>query len=471
MERVKILKKASTTTNNLASSFRDPSGFVFTHKGSIFRQINKVYKADYELLLKSGLYDNLVGSNLLVSHEEVKTPAPSGDGWKTIKPLPIPLISYPYEWGFGMLKDAALTTLKIQRIAIEHGMSLKDASAFNIQFLNGAPIFIDTLSFEKYEEGKPWIAYKQFVEHFLAPLAIMRYGDVRLGRITSVFLDGIPVDIAATLLPTRARLNLSLLFHIFAHASSQKKYQDKKLNKDLRQRRFSKQALLGLLDNLEGAVKALKWNPAGTQWEDYYEEDKNNYKSASMAHKGQLVEKFVKEIGAKVVWDMGANTGFFSRIAASTGAATYAFDIDFGAVEKAWRAVRDESNPKILPLFSDLTNPTPATGWLNRERLSLFERANADCVLALALIHHLAITNNTPFVSMAEAFANMGRYLVVEYIDKQDSQVQILLNNRKDIFDKYTKADFEASYKQFFTIVHAVAIKDSKRTLYLMKRK
>jgi len=190
-----------------------------------------------------------------------------------------------------------------------------------------------------------------------------------------------------------------------------------------------------------------------------------------MSHKAQLVEKFVKEVKAKTVWDMGANTGFFSRIAASTGAATYAFDIDFGAVEKAWRLVRNESNPKILPLFSDLTNPTPAVGWLNKERLSLFERANADCVLALAIIHHLAITNNTPFVSMAEAFAAMGKYLVVEYIDKQDSQVQILLNNRKDIFDKYTKADFENAYKKFFTIVHSVAIKDSKRTLYLMKRK
>ena len=172
MEGVKLLKRASTTTNNLASSFRDPSGFVFKHAGSIYRQVNKVYKSDYELLMKSGLYDALVGSNLLVPHAEVKTPAPHGEGWRTIKPASIPLISYPYEWAFGMLKDAALTTLKIQKIAINHGMSLKDASAFNIQFLNGSPIFIDTLSFEKYEEGKPWVAYKQFVEHFLAPLVL-----------------------------------------------------------------------------------------------------------------------------------------------------------------------------------------------------------------------------------------------------------------------------------------------------------
>lgn len=457
---------------SLKASFRDPSGFIFTEKETVYRQINNEYKTDYEFLHSSGLYSKLVSENLLIPCEEVKAPLPSGDnGWKVIKPAQLSFISYPYEWAFSMLKDAALTTLEIQKRALAHGMSLKDASAFNIQFFEGHPVLIDTLSFEKYEEGKPWIAYKQFVEHFLTPLSLMSYVDVRLNRMSAVYLDGIPVDLAASMLPFKAKLKPSLLFHIFAHAKSSKKYSDKKLDKTVKQRKFSKHALLGLLDNLEGAVKSLTWKPEGTEWEDYYEEDKNNYKSESLKHKGELVESYLKSIKAKCVWDMGANTGHFSRIAKGTGAQVLSFDIDFGAIEKNYRDIKKHSEKQMLPLFSDLTNPTPAVGWENKERLSLFERGQADCVMALAFIHHLAIPHNVPFSYLAETFSKMGSHLIIEFIEKDDSQVQILLANRKDIFDNFTKKDFESEFEQFFKILKATPIKGSKRTLYLMQKK
>ncbi len=370
-----------------------------------------------------------------------------------------------------MLKDAALLTLKIQKLALEHGMSLKDASAFNIQFVKGKPILLDTLSFEIYKEGKPWVAYKQFVEHFLSPLTLMSYVDVRLNRLSSVFLDGIPVDLAADMLPFKARFKPSLLFHVFAHARSSKKYSDKKLKREQKGRKFSKRALLGMIDNLEGAVKGLKWSPSGTQWEDYYEEDKNNYKSESMRHKGDLVAKFIKEVKPETVWDMGANTGYFSRIAAKSGASVNAFDVDYGALEKGYHDIKENKEENILPLFSDFTNPTPGVGWLNSERESLVSRGPAGAVLALALIHHLAITHNLPFAHIAEGFSKIGEYLVIEFVDKKDSQVQILLSTREDIFTNYTKQDFEAEFGAFFDIIHATPIKGTLRTLYLMKRK
>ncbi len=473
-ERTTLANTPQKTNNrtSLKASFRDPSGFIFTEKGTVYRQINKVYEKDYELLFSSGLYEELVSENLLLPHEEVKSLVPVGaNGWKVIKPLQLSFISYPYEWAFSMLKDAALTTLEIQKRALAHGMSLKDASAFNIQFVDSHPVLIDTLSFEKYEEGKPWIAYKQFVEHFLTPLALMSYVDVRLNRMSAVYLDGIPVDLAAGMLPFKAKLKPSLLFHVFAHAKSSKKYSDKKLDSNVKQRKFSKHALLGLLDNLEGAVKSLAWKPEGTEWEDYYEEDKNNYKSESLKHKGELVESYLKSIKAKQVWDMGANTGHFSRIAKSTGAKVLSFDIDFGAIEKNYRDIKRHSEKDILPLFSDLTNPTPAVGWENKERKSLFERGHADCIMALAFIHHLAIPHNVPFSYLAETFSKMGSHVIVEYIEKDDSQVQILLANRKDIFDHYTKKDFEAEFEKFFKIIKATPIKNSKRTLYLMAKK
>lgn len=394
------------------------------------------------------------------------------DGWKIIKPELIPFISYPYEWAFSMLKDAALLTLKIQKIALGYGMSLKDASAYNIQFLEGQPVLIDSLSFEKYDEGKPWIAYKQFVEHFLCPLSLMSAVDVRSNRLMSVFLDGIPVDLTSSMLPVRSKLNLSLLFHIHAHASSQKKNSNKQLGKKLQERSFSKRALLGLLDNLEGAVKSLKWAPSGTQWEDYYEEEKNNYKSESLKHKATLVEEYLKFAKPKTIWDMGANTGFFSKIAAKQkGAQVISFDIDFGALEKNYYDMRQSATKNLLPLFSDFTNPTPAVGWENEERESLLNRGPADAVLALALTHHLAISHNLPFAHIASGFAKAGKYLIVEYVDKKDSQVQILLANRKDIFTHYTQTDFEQEFEKYFKIKKATPIRGSKRILYLMERK
>lgn len=457
----------------MVSSFRDPSGFVFSQNGYIYRQINRSYQKEYEFLLKSGLYKKLVSLGYIVTVEEVslKDYQLPRDGWKVIRPQQIPFISYPYEWCFSMLKDAALLTLHIQKIALEYNMSLKDSSAFNIQFLEGKPVLIDTLSFESYDEGKPWIAYKQFVEHFLAPLALMSRNDVRLNRLLSVFLDGIPVEMASHLLPLRSKFNLGLFIHIHAHAASQKKFSGKKLGEVLQKKKFSRHALLGLLDNLEKAVKGSSWNPKGTQWEDYYEEDKNNYNSASLKHKGVLVKKFLEEVKPKTVWDMGANTGYFSNIALSVGASVISFDIDYGALEKNYADVVTKKEKNLLPLFCDITNPTPAVGWENKERLSLFQRGPADTVLALALIHHVAISHNVPFSYLASCFSKMGKFMVIEFIDKTDSQVQILLANRKDIFSEYTQKHFEKAFEEFFDIKRVVAIQDSKRSLYLMEKK
>lgn len=422
------------------------------------------------MLMNSGLYNELINEGYLVKHSEEKKKV-DALGWKVIMPEPIPFISYPYEWSFGMLKDAALLTLKIQKIALKHGMSLKDASAFNIQFFKGRPILIDTLSFEEYEEGKPWIAYKQFVEHFLNPLAIMAYTDTKLNRISSVFLDGIPLDVAAHMLPTKSKFNLSLLFHIHAHAKAQKKNSNKQLGAKLNKRSFGKRALIGMIDSLESCVRKLSWSPAGTQWEDYYEEDKNNYKSESFKHKASLVKKYVEEAKPKVMWDMGANTGYFSKIGADFGAQVMAFDVDYGAIEKNYRDLKKSDMPNLLPLFSDITNPTPAVGWENQERMSLEDRGPADVFMALALTHHLAITHNMPFSYQASCFAKLGKFVIVEYIEKDDSQVQILLANREDIFNQYTKKDFEEAFEQFFKTRHATPIKGTLRTLYLFERK
>jgi ribosomal protein L11 methylase PrmA len=334
--------------------------------------------------------------------------------------------------------------------------------------LAGKPILIDTLSFEKYSEGSPWIAYRQFCQHFLAPLALMAKVDIRLSNLLTTYLDGIPLDLAAKLLPLSTKLNLGLLTHIHLHASSQKNYSSKIVNKQ--KRSFSKKAFLGLLSNLEGTIGSLKWEPQGTEWADYYPSN-NNYVGKALSTKAKLVEKIVEKEKPKNVWDIGGNTGLFSRVASDKGIETLSFDIDPAAVEINYRMVKERGEKNLLPLLLDLTNPAPGIGWKNRERDSFLERGPADMILALALVHHLTISNNLPLDHILGFFSEFGRSLVIEFVPKEDSQVKKLLSSREDIFPEYNQKDFEKIASKYFTIANSFAIASTKRTLYFLKSK
>ena len=453
---------------NVVSSFRDPSGFLFYKGGFLYRQVNRAYKEHYDHLMASGLYKDLVDASLVIPHEEVSVDSARGDlAYKVIRPEAIPFISYPYEWSFSQLRDAALAMLNIQKRALEHGMSLKDSSAYNIQFRKGAPLLIDTLSFEKYREGQPWIAYRQFCQHFLAPLALMSYRDIRLGQLLRIYIDGIPLDLASSLLPARTRFAFSLFSHIHLHARCQEYFSDKVINRN--GRAVSRRGLAALIDNLESAVGRLKWDIRDTEWSNYYYE--TNYAPDALNQKKQLVAGFLEKINPKMVWDLGANTGLFSRIAGDKGIDTICFDADPACVEKNYRECVKSGETHILPLVLDLTNPSPGIGWENRERSSFLERGPADAALALALIHHLAIFNNLPFKKIAAFFANICSSLIIEFVPKNDSQAQRLLSSREDIFPDYTESAFEGEFTRYFSIQDSAKIKDTERTLYLMRKR
>jgi ribosomal protein L11 methylase PrmA len=454
----------------LEGSFRDPSGFVFSKNNEIYRQINLGYKTCYDLLMESGLYEDLIAKELVIPHEEIRHAVEAESGsYKIIKPFKIPFISYPYEWSFSQLKDAALLTIDVQMAAINSGMSLKDASAFNVQFIGAKPIFIDTLSFEPYLEGKAWVAYRQFCQHFLAPLALMAYRDVALGNLSLPFIDGVPLSLASKLLPKRTWASFSLATHIHLHARMQTRYADSGAErKPVKEARIRKTALLGLLDNLRGIIQSLEWKPGGTEWADYY--NATNYSSTAMSEKEDLVERLCREVNPTMAWDLGANTGIFSRRAVASGAYTIACDIDPSAVEQNYRWCRSERLKHMLPLVIDLTNPSPAIGWAHQERYSLIERGPADLVLALALIHHLAISNHVPLPKLASFFASCGKNLIIEFVPKSDSQVQRLLSSRQDIFDNYTEREFEREFSEKFVIEARIPVPESQRILYRMRR-
>ncbi|MGE5123941.1 MAG: hypothetical protein ACM3H7_05445, partial [Acidobacteriaceae bacterium] len=380
-------------------------------------------------------------------------------------------ISYPYEWSFSQLKDAALATLAVQKIALDMGMVLKDASAYNIQFPTGKPVLIDTLSFEAYHEGDPWVAYRQYCQHFLAPLALMAYKDVRLSQLLRVYIDGIPLELASRLLPRRTRYGLGLATHIHLHAAAQKRYADTAISKNHTTRKMSKLSFMGLMDSLESTTRKLNWKPAGTEWGDYYTASASHYSASAFEHKKQLVSQFLERIQPAITWDLGANTGEFSRLAANRGSLTIAFDIDPAAVELNYLACKRDADTHLLPLVMDFTNPSPALGWHNRERRALLERAPADALLALALIHHLAISNNVPLPLLADYLHDLGNWLIIEWVPKQDSQVQRLLASRQDIFSGYHQEGFEAAFGEYFNLHEKIALQDSDRVLYLMEKK
>lgn len=449
------------------SSFRDPNGFLFYSNGILYRQISKKYTEHFEHFIKSGLLNKLVAEGMLIPHENVGIKyALTSDAYAVIHPEKIEFISYPYEWCFSQIKDAALLTLKIQQIALEHGMSLKDCSAYNVQFRDGKPIFIDTLSFEKYHEGSPWIPYRQFCQHFLAPLALMAYTDIKLNQLLRIYIDGIPLDLASSLLPYRTRWRFSLLSHIHIHAKMQDHYKEAKVRPDTK---MSKIALLGLVDSLLSSVNSLTWKQGGTEWGDYY--DKTNYSARSFEHKQSIVSDFLEKTNSHTVWDLGANAGVFSREASKHAKTVISFDIDPAAVEKNYLECLRNGYKKILPLILDLTNPSPGIGWANRERMSISDRGPADTALALALIHHLAISNNLPLAKIAEYFSTLCDNLIIEFIPKSDSYVQKLLKTREDIFDEYNQENFEKTFSERFTIEEVKNVTESERLIYKMKNR
>jgi len=451
----------------LASSFRDPSGFVFLKDGILYRQVNKIFKEDFDHFINSGCYKHLITNKWLVPHEVVKEDFPgSNDRYLTLKPQRIPFISYSYEWCFDMLKDAALLTLRLVEECLPFGIILKDATPFNVQWCDGKPIFIDSLSFEKYDASQPWIAYRQFCENFLSPLLLMHYTRQPLQLLLLTHPDGIPLSLARSLLPWRSKFSFYTYLHIHLH----ERLASKTVGKELSQKNaFSEKKMLRLVDSLQSMIQSLHWK-AKTTWEDYYHEA--NQRSNYLEQKRRIVTNWLDEIpGLKTAIDLGANEGEFSNLIAGKNIQTIAADVDSSAVNNLYKRIKKTGEKNIIPLIVDLTNPSPATGFNNKERLSFAERISADVALALALIHHLAIGKNVPFEKIATFFQELTNYLVIEFIPKQDEKVKVMLKQKKDIYNSYNEETFLKDFEKYFSTLKKETVGASGRTIYLMKNR
>jgi SAM-dependent methyltransferase len=465
---------AESAISRNPASYRDPSGFVFRRDEVLLRQINGSYADEWQALSADGFLARLQAAGMLVRHEqEPISSAASADAVAVIRPDAVEFVSYPYEWSFSQLKAAALLTLDVQRMALSSGFTLKDASAYNVQFHQGSPILIDTLSFERVDFGAAWVAYRQFCEHFLAPLALMAYRDIRFGAMLREHLEGIPLDFASALLPRRTWLRLGIASHVHFHARAQGRYSragnDASTGQATRSTRMNEVKHLALVDSLQRTVRGLDWAPVGTEWADYA--DQTSYGAPATQRKDELVRDLLQQAGEGVVWDLGANTGRFSRIAAELGSRVVAWDIDPAATERHVRALDGQLGKRVLPLLLDLANPSPDLGWGGEERQSIFRRADANVILALALVHHLAIGRNVPLPMIAETMSRLGKWLIIEFVPREDQMVQVLLSTRKDVFGSYHLSGFRDAFDPLWETVTERPIEGTARTLHLLRRR
>lgn len=451
------------------ASFRDPSGFIFNDGETLRRSILPVYFKQYNALKDKGVFESLIKNKLLIAHTETSV----GKDQIVITPEPIPFITNPFEWSFDQYKHAALLTLKIQKYALSKGFILKDASAYNVTFHKGRPIFIDTLSFDFYEENTPWRAYKQFITHFFGPLVLASYHGTESLKMMQTHIDGIPVKLIASLLPAKTKLSSTLYTNIHLAAKMESKHsEDYKAETKITKLSLKQQN--NILDNLYDYIKNLKLKEA-SEWGDYY--TKTNYNDDAFNAKKELIATWVKAINPQKLIDVGGNDGTFARTVLKEVPDVIVTDIDSNAVAQNYQQVFDNKETNMLPFVCDVLQPAPGIGFNNTERESLIERLKTyapEVTMALALIHHITLSGNVPFDKSASFFASFSENLIIEFPMREDTWVESLLVRKREFinhFDFYNLADFETAYKTYFSLEKKEQVAGTKRVLYLFKRR
>ena len=463
------------TPKAVPGSFRDPSGCVYQKGERIFRTVNASFANEYEYVYSSGLFEKLVDENRVLSVERVDPSLLGSAGTSATYVLEspkLPFVSFPYEWSFPALKAAALLHLDIHLSALKQGVTLSDSSAYNVQFYGARPVFIDHLSFIRYREGEVWAGHRQFCEQFLIPLLLRAFFGITHNAWYRGTQEGILASDLKKLLRWRHYLSWNTLTHIVLPSMFQGAAKDDQLNlkkESLSQVNLPLDSLRRMLKKLHTWIGQLQPLDTGkTVWTDYAKN--HNYTTEEVKIKKQFVGEFVQRTEPHTLWDLGCNTGDYSIAALEAGAKyIVGFDFDQGALEKAF-ARADEHKLLFQPLFLDAANPSPGQGWREQERQGLKKRANADALIALAFIHHLAIARNIPLEELVDWVMSFATQGVIEFIPKHDPMVEKLLALREDIFPDYTKECFLAYVSSRARIIKTVQTSKSGRFLVWYSR-
>ena len=453
-------------------SFRDPLSRVFVDEEIIWRGLTAQALDDYEALAESTFFTAALAQGDIVATERAADEAELPGDWAAVlRHERIGTLSYPYEWSFEMLRDAARLQLTLTRQALAESLITKDASAYNVQFVGSKPVFIDVGSFEKLRRGEPWAGYRQFCELFLNPLYVQALRDVPFQPLLRGHLDGITPGVAAAIIGSGGHFRKGVFTHVRLHARAERKYADADRDRDVRaelkRAGFGPALIDAQLRNLEKAIDRLRWSQQTSTWSSYG--DRGHYSDRDLNAKSSFVADAVAAAdGPAVVLDLGANDGHFSRVALDAGAASaIAVDSDHLVVDRLYRQLRERGERRILPLVVDLADPSPAIGWRSRERPSFVERMRPDLVLCLAVVHHLALTNNVPLDEIVTFLGDFEAPLVVEFPHRDDVMAtRLLARKRSGLFDAYDVTNWEQAVERRFVIEARQPLPSGTRTIY-----
>lgn len=469
------MQENSLTANRGAyepGSFRDREARVFRIDDRVYRALGKTAKAEWDGLVGTRFFRELLDEGKLVRTElvdigEVRAAFPDVESWEAVVAHEkIPFISYPYEWSFSMLKDAALLHLEILRRALEEGVISKDSSSYNVQWKGAQPVFIDTVSFEKLKPGETWKGYLQFCELFLYPLLLESHRNIPFQPWLRGSIDGLRVEDVDAIFGWGSVFRPGVLAHVKLQAMFQRRYGNtkKQVKEEIRKSGFDKRLILANINGLAGVIGKLKTRKHNSVWVNY--QNDNTYDDAETRSKKRFVEEVAQQRKWGMVWDVGANTGTYSRIVAGNAQCVLAMDSDSDTVDRLYRDLKQEKLTNITPLVIDIKDPSPNRGWRGMERQSLEERGKPDLVLCLAVLHHVVISANIPMKEYIGWLADMKTAVVIEYVSKQDEMVRHLLRNKDDNYTDYDQDNFERYLGERFRIVKQEEIKQGERTLY-----
>jgi hypothetical protein len=453
-------------------SFRDPLSRVVIRDGVVQRVVRGRGVDDLEALRASSLFTDAQADGRLVGTRSIPVPAElAASGWEAaLEHDRIPVISYPYEWTFSMLQDAAQQQLGLARAALAEGLLTKDATPYNTQFVGASPTFIDIGSFEQTPSGEPWRGYRQFCMLFYLPLLLQASIDVAFQPLLRGSIHGVTPATARRMLPLRHRVGKGAFTNVVLHARLEERNADSDRNagKELSRAGYGPKLIDAQLAKLEKNVAVLTWSAGDSEWSSY--SDRGHYQADELSEKADFVERVARAGSREVVVDLGANDGHFSRLVAPFASTVVAVDSDALVIDRLYRTLRRDGDRTILPLYSDLTDPSPSLGWRNRERPTLTDRLDADLVLALALVHHLAISGTVPLPDVVAMLRDFDAEVVVEFPDRGDPMVERLLDRKRDgLLDHYTLDAFADAITARFEVVERTALRSGHRHLFHLR--
>jgi hypothetical protein len=455
------------------ASFRDPASTVAYLDGRVLRGLTKQGAADFEALAAAPFFERAMAEGRLVrtwqaSPEEL----PQGlgeEGWVgVLEHQRIPLVTYPYEWTFSMLKDAALVHLDLLLEALDAGLTMKDGYAYNLAFSGARPVFIDVGSFEPVRQGEPWAGYRQFCQTMLYPLLLQAHKDVRFQPWLRGQVGGIQPQELVRLFTGRDRLRPGVLKHVVLHGAMDRRHSGSRAQdtqQALKAAGFSTELQRAAVAGIRKLVARLEWRRSASEWKDY--QATSSYSQAERELKAAFVERALEGKDARLVFDLGGNDGTYSRVAARHAQLVVCADGDDLVLDGLYRSLQRDGEQRVLPAYLDLADPSPGLGWRGRERPGFFDRAQPDAVLALALLHHLAITGNLPLAQLVDWLHGLGGRLVVEFVDAADPMADRLLANKPPgMHGDYRRELFERLLEARFEVIERQQLPSGTRTLY-----